>query len=153
MSDTAEHIDRLLEPILASLGLTLWDLEFKKEGPRWLLRIYIDRESTGVTLGDCEAVSRDLGTTLDVNEIMPHAYTLEVSSPGLDRSLTRPEHYQRSIGMQVRIKTYQAVDDEKVFFGTLTGIEEGTIIIETEKGAALSFPLENIAKANLLVVI
>ncbi|NTW64694.1 MAG: ribosome maturation factor RimP [Nitrospirae bacterium] len=87
MPDLQEQIQRLLDPILGSLGLTLWDLELRKQGPQWLLRIYIDREMDGVTLGDCEAVSRDLGTILDVEDVIPHSYTLEVSSPGLDRSL------------------------------------------------------------------
>ena len=102
MPNLQEQIQRLLDPILVSLGLTLWDMELRKHGPQWLLRIYIDREAGGVTLADCEAVSRDLGTVLDVEEIVPHSYTLEVSSPGLDRSLTRPEHYRRCRGSLVR---------------------------------------------------
>jgi len=120
MSDLQEQIQQLLEPILTSLGLTLWDLDFKKEGPQWLLRIYIEHEPGGVTLGDCETVSRDLGTALDVEDIIPHAYTLEVSSPGLDRSLTKPEHYRKCAGTRVKVKTYQLINGEKVFRGKLT---------------------------------
>jgi len=109
MSNLQEQIQLLLEPILSSLGLTLWDLDFKKEGPQWLLRVYIEREPGGVTLGDCETVSRDLGTALDVEDIIPHAYTLEVSSPGLDRSLTKPEALPEMRGTQVKVKTYQLI--------------------------------------------
>jgi len=152
MSNLQEQIQQLLEPILGSLGLTLWDLDFKKEGPQWLLRIYIERESGGVTLSDCETVSRDLGTVLDVEELIPHAYTLEVSSPGLDRSLTKPEHYRKCVGTQVKIKTYQLINGEKVFRGKLIGLEGNAVVLETDKGEVLRITLEAIAKASCEVV-
>jgi ribosome maturation factor RimP len=152
MSAIIDQIEQILDPILASLGLALWDLEFKKDGPRWLLRIYIDREGTGVTLSDCEAVSRDLGTALDVEEIIPHAYTLEVSSPGLDRSLSKPEHYQKCIGSQVKVKTFEPVQGEKVFRGILQECPGDAIVIETAGGERMQFSLSNIAKASLEVV-
>jgi ribosome maturation factor RimP len=152
MSNLQEQIQQLLEPILGSLGLTLWDLDFKKEGPQWLLRIYIERESGGVTLSDCETVSRDLGTVLDVEELIPHAYTLEVSSPGLDRSLTKPEHYRKCVGTQVKIKTYQLINGEKVFRGKLMGLEGNAVALETDKGDVLRITLEAIAKASCEVV-
>ncbi len=146
-------IVQVLDPILASLGLSLWDLEFKKEGPRWLLRVYIDREGSGVTLNDCEAVSRDLSAVLDVEDLIDHAYTLEVSSPGLDRALTRPEHYQKCIGQAVRIKTYQPIEGQKVLTGVLKGFEGSLVTIELATGATLAIPLEGIAKASLEVVL
>ena len=153
MHDVEEQILRLLEPILRSLGLALWDLEFRKQGPQWLLRIYIDREPGGVTLADCEAVSRDLGAVLDIEETVPHSYTLEVSSPGLDRSLTRPEHFRKCLGRLVKIKTFQPVNKLKVFTGKLTGIQDQTVILEQEDGSLLKIPSENIAKASLVVVL
>ena len=153
MPDLQEQIQRLLDPILGSLGLTLWDLEIRKQGPQWLLRIYIDRETGGVTLGDCEAVSRDLGTVLDVEDIIPHAYTLEVSSPGLDRSLTRPEHYRRCRGSLVKIKTFQPINGVKVFKGKLAGLEDLVVVLEQDSGETLRIPLDNVSKASLEVVI
>jgi len=153
MSDLQEQIQLLLDPILGSLGLTLWDLEIRKQGPQWLLRIYIDRETGGVTLGDCEAVSRDLGTVLDVEDIIPHAYTLEVSSPGLDRSLTRPEHYRRCRGSLVKIKTFQPINGVKVFKGKLAGLEDLVMVLEQDSGETLRIPLDNVSKASLEVVI
>jgi ribosome maturation factor RimP len=153
MPDLQEQIQRLLDPILGSLGLTLWDLELRKQGPQWLLRIYIDRETGGVTLNDCEAVSRDLGTVLDVEEIIPHSYTLEVSSPGLDRSLTRPEHYRRCQGSLVKIKTFQPINGEKVFKGKLAGLEDAVAVLEKDSGETLRIPLDNISKASLEVVL
>jgi len=153
MTDLQEQIQLLLDPILGSLGLTLWDLEIRKQGPQWLLRIYIDRETGGVTLGDCEAVSRDLGTVLDVEDIIPHAYTLEVSSPGLDRSLTRPEHYRRCRGSLVKIKTFQPINGVKVFKGKLAGLEDLVVVLEQDSGETLRIPLDNVSKASLEVVI
>lgn len=151
MSVAQEQILRLLDPILASLGLTLWDMEFRKEGPQWLLRIYVDREPGGVSLDDCAAVSRDLGTVLDVEEVIPHAYTLEVSSPGLDRTLSRPEHYRTSLGKAVKIKTYQAIDGQKVFRGTLAAIDGAVVELATGQGGVLRIPLDSISKASLEV--
>lgn len=153
MAASTTEIIRVLDPILGSLGLVLWDLEFKKEGPKWLLRVYIDREPGGVTLNDCEAVSRDLGAILDVEELIDHAYTLEVSSPGLDRTLSRPEHYQRCIGRTVRIKTYEAIDGQKVLTGVLRGIEEDVVTIEIGTGKVIAIPRDGIAKASLEVVL
>jgi ribosome maturation factor RimP len=152
MSDTGEQIRRILDPILTSLGLDLWDLEFQKQGPKWLLRIYIDREiGSGVTLKDCEDVSRDLSAVLDVEDIIQHAYTLEVSSPGLDRTLFKPEHYQRFKGATVRIKTYQPINGQKVFRGMLLGLNDGVVSLELETGAVLEVPLTDISKASLEV--
>ena len=150
-SEAVENIRGLLDPILASLGLSLWELEFKKEGPRWLLRIYIDREAGGVTLSDCEAVSRDLGMALDVEDIIPHEYNLEVSSPGLDRALTRPEHFRRFIGSLVKVKTYQQINGQKVFRGKLQEFQNDMVRLEIDGGAVLDVPMEDIAKASLEV--
>lgn len=152
MSDSEEQIRRLLDPILKSMGLDLWDMEFRKQGPKWLLRVYIDREiSGGVTLADCEGVSRDLGAALDVEDIVPHAYTLEVSSPGLDRALTKPEHFVRFTGSMIKIKTYQPIDGQKVFRGTLGALDENAVMLKLDSGAVLNIPIDNIARASLEV--
>jgi ribosome maturation factor RimP len=152
MSEAAEQIRQILDPILLSMGLDLWDLEFQKQGPKWLLRVYIDREiGGGVTLQDCESVSRDLSAALDVEDIIPHAYTLEVSSPGLDRTLSKPEHFIRFAGSAVKIKTYQPINGEKVFRGKLLGMADSVVTIELEAGTVLEIPMTNITKASLEV--
>ncbi len=151
MSEVAEEIRRIIDPILESMGLSLWDLEFQKHGPQWLLRIYIDRESGGVTLNDCETVSRDLSAALDVEDIIPHAYRLEVSSPGLDRTLTKPEHFVRFAGSMVKVKTYHPINGQKIFRGTLRGIDGGSVGVELETGDILQIALSDIAKASLEV--
>lgn len=153
MHDMEKQVQLLLEPILRSLGLTLWNMEFRKQGPQWLLRIFIDRDPGGVTLNDCEAVSRDLGAVLDIEETVPHSYALEVSSPGLDRSLTMPEHYQKCLGRLVKIKTFQPIDKVKVFTGKLAGLEEGAAVLELDNGVLLRVPMDNISKASLVVVL
>jgi ribosome maturation factor RimP len=151
MSDAVEQVRQLLDPILESMGLMLWDLEFQKQGPHWLLRVFIDRETGGVTLTDCETVSRDLSAALDVEDIIAHAYTLEVSSPGLDRTLSKPEHFIRFAGSAVKIKTYQAINNEKVFRGKLLGMTDSVVKIELESGTVLEIPMSNITKASLEV--
>ena len=151
MSDIAEQIRQILHPILESMGLSLWDLEFHKQGPQWLLRIFIDRESGGVTLNDCETVNRDLGAALDVEDIISHPYTLEVSSPGLDRTLSKPEHFARFTGSMVKIKTFQSINGQKVFRGTLLGLVEGMVSMELETGLVLEIPMTGITKASLEV--
>ena len=151
MSDAAEQVRQLLDPILGSMGLSLWNLEFHKQGPQWLLRIFIDRESGDVTLNDCETVSRDLSAALDVEDIILHAYTLEVSSPGLDRTLSKPEHFVRFTGSMVRIKTYQPINGQKVFRGKLVGLVEDTVKVELETGIVLEIPMTGITKASLEV--
>lgn len=151
MAEVVEQIERLLDPILRSLGLFLWELEYRKEGPRWVLRVFIDREKDGITLDDCEAVSRDLGALLDVEDVVPHAYTLEVSSPGLDRSLTRPEHYQRCLGSSIRIKTFQPINGQKVFRGKLVGDDGRIASIELQDGSVLAVSHGDISRASLEV--
>lgn len=153
MADIIEQLRGLIDPILASRGLRLWDLDFRREGPQRLLRLFIEREGAGATLDDCEAVSRDLAAVLDVEDIITQAYTLEVSSPGLDRSLTMPEHYRKCTGSQVRIKTYQAIDGQKVHFGVLKGLEADSVVLQQEKGPDIVIPLSSVAKANLVVTL
>jgi ribosome maturation factor RimP len=151
MAASVEQIRQVLDPILVSMGLDLWDMEFHKQGPKWLLRIYIDRAQGGVTLGDCETVSRDLGMALDVEDIISQAYTLEVSSPGLDRTLSKPEHFARFTGSLVKVKTFQPINGQKVFLGRLAGMNDTGITIEVEKQGIVELPFQTITKASLEV--
>ncbi len=149
MSEAVEQTLKILGPIIESMGLSLWDLEFHKQGPQWLLRIFVDRELGGVTLNDCETVSRDLSAALDVEDIISHAYTLEVSSPGLDRTLSRPEHFVRFTGSMVRIKTFQLINGQKVFRGRMLGLVDGVVKLELQEGTVLEIPMTGITKASL----
>lgn len=151
-----EKVQQLLEPILADLTLELVDLEFKREGRDWFLRIFIDKPG-GVTLDDCAEVSRGIGAVLEVEDVIETAYRLEVSSPGLDRPLKKPGDFERYRGSKVKIKTFEKMDpdgrghERKTFVGELLGFEEGRVrILQLDKkGGVVAFSLDAIAKANL----
>ena len=150
--DILFNVRELLEPLLASKNLELFDIEFKGQGKNGVLRVYIDKEE-GVTIDDCALVSRELGTLLDIHDMIPNSYTLEVSSPGLTRALRRPEDYIRFKGRKVKIKTtgmHYAVNLEKrkLFVGKLLEFKDGLVTVESE-GRSFSIPLADIEKANL----
>ena len=119
----------LLEPIAKDNGVTIYDVEYVKEAGEWYLRAYIDKEG-GVTIDDCETVSRAFSDALDQEDFIADAYILEVSSPGLGRQLKKDRHFQNSLGQDVEIKLFEAVDGQKEFVGTLTAFDKEHITIE-----------------------
>ncbi len=121
--------EELLIPIADRYGVEIYDIEYVKEGKEWYLRAYIDKPE-GVTIIDCENVSRALSDMLDVEDYIPDAYILEVSSPGLGRALKKDRHLEKSLGMDVEIKTYKPIDGCKEFAGTLKAFDADTITIE-----------------------
>jgi len=148
-----EQVDRIAQPILASKHLELVDIEFVRMGKDAILRLFIDKEG-GIALDDCAGVSHELSAILDVEEIIACNYTLEVSSPGLDRPLKKTEDYLRYVGRLIKVRTYdQFLDDSgnkrKTFLGTLDGLVEGSIRITLKEGQTASIPLDRVAKANL----
>jgi len=151
MKPTREKIVALVEPVLESEGLELVDLEFAKMGSRWLVRILMDREG-GVSLQDCADMSRLIGDILDVNDVPPGPYNLEVSSPGLDRPLTRDKDFERFKGRRVKIRLTEKFEGARNFRGVLTGLveEEGRkfVVLEAE-GKVFRLPKDEISKANL----
>ncbi len=139
--------EALLKPIAEANGVDIYDVEYVEEAGEWYLRAYIDKEG-GVTIDDCEAVSRALSDALDNPEFIEDAYYLEVSSPGLGRTLKKDRHFEKSIGMEVDLKTYKPVDGSKEFTGTLKSFDKDTVtlmILEKE----VSFSRKDIAKINL----
>jgi len=145
--ETIEQLQNVLLPILADYGLELVEIEFKPSGKRWLLRVYIDREG-GVTIGDCETVSREFGRALDIEDIIDHAYSLEVSSPGLTRPLKRWEDFARNIGKLCRIVTREKVEDKNEFKGEIVRCNENEVEIKGKIGV-FTIPIYAIKKANL----
>jgi len=151
-----ERVQRLILPLLESAGMELVDLEFKREGRDWFLRLFIDKDG-GVTLDDCAEVSREVGSLLEVEDPIPSAYRLEVSSPGLDRPLKKPADFERFRGSLVKLRTYEKLDpdgrghERKTFIGILLGLEDGRVRIEQndKRGGIVAFELAAIAKANL----
>ena len=125
--------EQLLMPVVERFGGEIYDIEYVKEGSDWYLRVYIDKPE-GVNIDDCENVSRALSDELDKEDFIADAYILEVSSPGLGRTLKKDKHLTKSMGEEVELKTYKPIDGRKEFQGTLKAFDAETITIETEKG-------------------
>ncbi len=142
----------IFQPVLESEGFSLVDIEYKQERGRWVLRVYIDKEG-GVTVEDCAQVSRELGQLLDVEDIVPTSYSLEVSSPGLDRPLKKEEDFVKYSGRKVRIKTADYVSGRRNFKGELLGLVDGKVKVKVEGGEIFEIPLSSIVKANLEIEI
>jgi ribosome maturation factor RimP len=151
--DTVARVTELAEPFTAALGLELADVEYKQEGGRMVLRLFIDRDG-GVTLDDCAAVSRELAEILEVEDFIHGRYNLEVSSPGLNRPLKKSSDYERFTGRLVKIKTFELLADDagnkrKTFVGELLGLSGGVVRLKLCEGQTVGIPLEKVAKANL----
>ena len=148
-ADYEARTEEMMTPIADRLSLKIYDVEFVKEGQDYYLRVYIDKEG-GVTIDDCEAASRALSDMLDKEDFISEAYVLEVSSPGLGRTLKKERHFLNSLGEEVEIKTYKPIDGLKEFTGILKDYKDDTVIIETDAGE-MNFRADMIAKASLTI--
>jgi len=137
----------LIEPILEPEGIELVEIEFKPESGRWMLRLYIDTP-TGVTLDDCELVSRQVGALLDMKDPIEHAYTLEVSSPGINRVLRKERDFRSYAGSPVRVRTRRKIAGRRNFQGTLKGMENSMIILDVE-GNRIEINPDDLERARL----
>ena len=140
-------IEGFAKPLLADMGLELVEIQYRREGHGWVLRFFIDREG-GVTIDDCAAASREIGARLEVEDLLDHAYTLEVSSPGLERPLKQRSDFVRYAGRLARIKLREPLAGQRVLVGTLRGLDGERVLLETE-GGSLALDMNNIAKARL----
>ncbi len=148
---TAEELNTLLEPTVTSMGFEISDLEVKLGGHDGVIRVFIDSPD-GVGLEDCENVSRQISTFLDVEDPVPGHYVLEVSTPGLDRRLTKLEHFQRFTGEDVQIKLRFPLDGRRNFRGALKAAEGESIEVEVD-GESHSLPIATIELARLVPTI
>ena len=139
--------EELLKPIVERFGVEIYDVEYVKEGSEWYLRAYIDKDG-GVNIMDCENVSRAFSDVLDEQDFIKDAYILEVSSPGLGRTLKKDRHLLKSIGMEVEIKTYKPINKCKEFAGVLESFDENEIVIN-ENGTKKQFNRADIAIIRL----
>ena len=140
--------EELITPILDRMNFELVDVEYVKEGGTWYLRAYIDKEG-GITVNDCEAVAREMNEILDREDFVEDSYVFEVSSPGLGRPLKKEKDYIRSMGKEVEIRTYRAINREKEFYGILAAYDENTVTIKTEDGTEMTFEKSDIALIRL----
>ena len=147
--DTYESkVEAFLLPIVEANNFELVDVEYVREAGTWYLRAYIDKEG-GFTVDDCEMVSRKLSDWLDEKDFIDDSYILEVSSPGLGRPLKKEKDFKRSMGEQIDIKLYRAIDRQKDFTGTLSAYDEETVTIQYEDGSESTFNRKDIALIRL----
>ena len=133
MAKVTELTAELAAPVVEAAGCTLWDVEYVKEAGEWFLRVYIDK-ADGVSINDCEAVSRPLSDALDAADPIEGSYTLEVSSAGADRALKKPEHFAQFVGSEVDVKLYRARNGRKELTGVLRGYENGDVTVDLPGG-------------------
>jgi len=136
-----------MDPLLFQERLELVDIEYRREAKGWVLRFYLDKEG-GVTLDDCTRFSQEVGRNLDIEDFIQAPYTLEVSSPGLTRSLKTEKDFIKNCRRLVKVKTFHPIGNRRNFRGRLLGISENKIEIESDEGV-FQIPLNNVAKANL----
>ena len=147
------HAESILEPFLEAEGFSLVDVDYTWEQGGWVLKVFIDKKGGEVMLDDCARVSREFGQLLDVEDIIPVSYRLEVSSPGLDRPLKKEEDFIKYSGKRVRIKTKELISGRRNFKGDLLGCAEGAITVQVEGSGVFTIPLSSILKANLEIAL
>ena len=153
--DVSARVSSLMQPYLAEHGLDLYRIEYKKEGPDWVLRVYLDKpagaETEYVSIEECEEANRFLSEALDREDFIARSYNLEVCSPGLDRELIKDADFERFAGRPVEVKTYEKICGSREHEGILAGKEDGIVTIETD-GGKLDIPADKISRINLAVV-
>ena len=143
-----QKTEQLLQPIVDEYGFELVDVEYVKEGSTWYLRSYIDKPG-GISIDDCEKVSRRLSDLLDQEDFIEDAYIMEVSSPGLGRPLKKEKDFRRSLGEEVEIRTYRMIDKQKEFTGILKDYDENTVTITLADETEKTFDKDDIALIRL----
>lgn len=139
----------LVEPVIKKDDIELVDVEYKKVGKAWVLAVFIDKKE-GVTIDDCQKLSREIGDLIEVNELISAPYTLEVSSPGLDRSLKKDHDFLRNQGKRIKVKTFSSIDNKKQFSGTIKSFSNQTLFLENSAGT-LELKIDQIAQAKLII--
>jgi ribosome maturation factor RimP len=146
---TTAKVQQIAERVASSEGLEIVEVQLLGGGGSRVLRIFIDKPA-GVTHADCEFISQQVGTILDVEDVIPGArYTLEVSSPGVERKLTKPREFERFVGQKVKVVLRQPLENQRHWAGALKSFAEGIITLEPSPGRSVQFPLEQVEKANL----
>ncbi|MCI9515823.1 MAG: ribosome maturation factor RimP [Lachnospiraceae bacterium] len=143
-----QKTEELITPFVEDKGFELVDVEYVKEGGNWYLRAYIDKPG-GITVDDCEVISRSLSDKLDEEDFIEGAYILEVSSPGLGRPLKKEKDFVRNMGQEVELRTYRAIEKQKEFRGILDAYDKSSITLEVEEGEKLVFDRSNVALVRL----
>ena len=151
MSKITDRVTALARPIVEEEGCSLWDVEYVREAGSWYLRVFIDKEG-GVSIDDCERISRRLDPILDEEDPIPDSYVFEVGSAGAERELKRPSDFEQFMGSQVEVKLYQPVKGSKTFVGELSGYEQGKVTLTVGK-ETMTFEKAQTAQVRLHVTI
>lgn len=141
-------LEKIIEPVVSAMGFELWGLNYRSGKNQAYLRVYIDKEQ-GVSLHDCGLVSHQLSGVLDVEDPVRMPYTLEISSPGLDRPLFKEAHFRRFVGKKAAVRLKWQIDGRRNITGTLQGFDDGQVLIEHGE-LCYSFPLEAVDRARLV---
>ena len=144
-----QSVTKLIAPTARENNIELVDVEYKKTGKAWTLRVFINK-SQGVTVSDCQKLSREIEDLIEVHELIASPYVLEVSSLGLDRPLKKEADFLRNKGKQIQLKTFLPIDNKKKFLGTVRDFTNGTLFLE-DKDDVLEIQLANIAQAKLVI--
>ena len=147
---TVQKVEEVAEPICVSQGLELVHVEYQREPSGRVLRVFIDHPD-GIGLDQCTAFSRALSDVLDVYETVEEAYTLEISSPGIERPISKPKDFERFEGKTAKIRMTSAIDGQKTFTGTLLGVSGENVLLRTQQEKEVALPLADIAKARLVI--
>jgi len=150
MTPKQQQLTELLEPSVVSLGLVLWAIEIVGRANRSTLRLVIDHPDRQVTVEDCEAVSRQVSRILDVEDPLPERYTLEVSSPGIERVLHKLEHFEQFVGYQAKVKLKVSFEGRKNYSGVIAGVENQAVLLQQGE-TEYEFPAEHIERGQLVV--
>ena len=150
IEEIQDKVIEIIEPVINDLGIDLVDIDLKKMGGKALLRVYVETD-TGVTIDDCERVSREVESILDVEDPIPSSYVLEVSSPGLDRPLKKPEDFIRFKGHMVRVVTREPIGKQTFFSGSLADANEKEIVLHLPKDREMTITYDMISSARLEV--
>jgi ribosome maturation factor RimP len=145
-----ERVRALALGVVQQAGMELVDVEIKREPGGMMLRVYIDKQG-GVTVDDCATISRRLSAELDVEDPLPARYTLEVSSPGLDRPLVKDLDFERFAGRRIRLATLAPIDGRRNYLGRLIGLRDGRVVLAMEDGPEVAIPRDQVAKARLVI--
>ncbi len=145
---TVSAVNALAEPIARELGLSIWDVRYVKEGASWYLRIFIDKEG-GVSINDCENMSRAIDKPLDELDPIDQSYFLEVCSPGIERELTRPEHFEKMAGREVCVSFFRAIDGQKEVIADLVALRDGNIVLADLDGTEFEIPRKEVSSVHL----
>lgn len=151
MSGKLKQLEDILQPVVEGLGYEFWGIEYRSRGYQSLLRVFIDDVENGVGVDDCEKVSRQISGVMDVEDPIKTEYTLEVSSPGMDRPLFRLEQYQAFVGHQVQIRLRMAFDGRRKFQGLIKAVEGDDVVVIVDDHEYL-LPFDSIEKANIIPV-